>query len=135
MAFLSAAAYEVHPAWAVGIALLVLTFIAMFLFGFVPRTTVIVHNELRVASPLHTWTLPLANVVRVEPATLGALTVRRAAVGWPLPPNGSFWNRRYGTFHAHTSSRHDLYMLSLRDGSRVLVSLPDAAERKLLGLA
>ncbi len=116
--------------WIFGAVLLTFALVALVLFAFIPRTIRITGNMLRIASPIHTWSIPLADILHAEPATLNPwTTIRLFAIGWPLPTNGLLWSRAYGRFQAHAGSRRDLYMLTLRDGSKVLVSLHDPALR------
>ena len=118
-------------------ALIILLFLFfVFVLGFIPRSTLVAGAELRIASLFHTWTYPLADIRHIEPARLRLLkTLRLGALGRPFPPNGWVWDSRYGRFRALASSRRDLYMLTLSNGSHLLVSLTDPATRAALGAA
>ncbi len=133
MAIITFLAPEAQSSWILAALLFTLALIAILLFGFTPRATRVAGNRLIIASPFRTWSIPLESIIRSEPATLSPwTTLRFSALGWPLPPNGRLWSRAYGRFQAHASSRRDLHMLYLRDGSRVLVSLKDPALRTSL---
>lgn len=96
------------------------------IFGFAPRSTVVVGNRLLVHSWVKTFQFDLTLVTSVEEVDRDSFswknTIRIFGVGWPLKPYGWFWNREYGVVLAMVTDPSDMLLLSL--GSRQLLVSP-----------
>lgn len=106
------------------LVLLAASILPAYWFFLLPRRTRLDSRELVIESRLHTWRYARDTIQVIRPWQPQP-TMRLAAVGWPLPPNGWMWSSGTGRFLARASSRDHLKLVELTDGSKLLISLPD----------